>query len=60
MVKYVAWKILVDNGELWRYEVNDDVVDIELLWRPCKDVYIVMVILICCCVFRHFLCVLDE
>jgi len=36
---------------LWRYEFSD-VVDTELF---CKDVYIVIVILICWSVFRIFL-----
>ena len=32
---------------LWQYEVNDDVVNIELFWWLCKGVYIVIVILFC-------------
>jgi len=40
---------------LWRYEVTDDVVDSGLFWRFCKEMYIVIVILICCFVFRIFL-----
>jgi len=32
---------------LWQYEVNDDVVNIELFWWFSKGVYIVIVILFC-------------
>ena len=40
---------------LRRYEINDSVVATELFWWLWKDVYIDIVILICCCVFRIFL-----
>ena len=40
---------------LWRYEVNNDVLDIELFWWLCKDLYIITVIFCCLLCLDYFL-----
>jgi hypothetical protein len=46
-------KFLLIVLSLWLYEFIDDV-DIGLFWWFCKEVYIFIVILISCFVFRIF------
>jgi hypothetical protein len=54
----LQWHTLIGKTliviNLWHYEIN--YVDTELFWWPCKNMYIVVVILNCCCMIRFFFC----